>query len=484
MANKKHLEILKEGAEVWNKWRSNHPLIVPDLSNANLQHYYQPHPVNLQGANFAQANLTRVGFFGANLSKANFNGANLSFANLLEANLDGAYLERANLSRVSLTRANLNGANLSMANLNGAELVQANLDSAILIEVDLRGAVLERASLKYSDLFKANLTEANLNEADLSEAGICEAILHGVNLAGANLNGAIINGTNLNKANLSYVTLISTDLSHSSLIGANLQYASFGFTKVSDTDFRKAILTQEKDDPINFLGLCFSEGLDTAKFSDDDFLHNYLAKAFEYAHQPDIRKELDLPDFLDDAINNIAALRNLYNDQQSPEHLIEVVGIITSELINYLKKHPKALYEIKPRQFEELIAEILASYGWQVDLTPSTRDGGYDIYAISPVHRKETTSWIIECKKNAHDRKVGVDIVRALYGLRMDLQIANAMLATTSYFSRDAHAYKASRYDLKLKDYGNILEWINQYRPNPEGTLYIKNNRLILPNEE
>lgn len=451
MASQEHLEILRQGVQAWNKWRKKYPCTIPDLRRLDRVYFYDTGlPISrLRTINFGQYNLT-----GAKLNNAVLPGANLE-----EADLQGANLQQANLKE-----ANLNWTNLEEANLKEADL--------------------ERASLKGSELSRADLSEANLTETDFSEAMLCKAILRGVNLSSANLDGANLNYANLSGANLSYASLISTNLGRASLVGANLQYASLGMTEVSGADFRKALFTQEKDDLINFLGLCFSEGLEAAKFSDADFLHNYLAKAFEYTHQPDIREELDLPGFLDDAINNIAALHNLYNDQLSPEKVIEVVGIITYELINYLKAHPKALYEIKPRQFEGLIAEVLASYGWQVDLTPSTRDGGYDIYAISPVHGKESTSWIIECKKYASDRKVGIDIVRALYGLRMDLQIANAMLATTSYFSRDAHAYKASRYDLKLKDYGNILEWISQYRPNPDGKLYIKNNRLIIPGED
>jgi len=398
MPNLEHLKILEQGLEVWDRWRSKYPRIIPDLSCVYFEEF------DSKGINF----------------------------------------ENAILSETCFIRANLEGANLA-------------------------GAMLEGANLE-----GANLTRADLHCADLSDA----------NLSGANFEETNLVGATLNRANLSYAYFLGTDFSNSSLIGANLQYASLALIKVSGADFRKAILTQEKDDPINFLELCFSEGLVTATFSDANFLQDYLAKAFEYAHQPDTRKKLGLSDFLDDAINSIAAMRNLYNAQQSPEHVIEVVGVITSELINYLKKHPKALYEIKPRQFEELIAEILASYGWQVDLTPSTRDGGYDIYAISPISGKETTSWIIECKKYAPENKVGVDLVRALYGLRMDLQIANAMLATTSYFSRDARAYKASRYDLKLHDYEGVLEWINQYRPNPNGILYIKDNRLIVPGKD
>jgi hypothetical protein len=35
MANQQHLAILKQGVEVWNQWRKEHPEIRPDLSEAD-----------------------------------------------------------------------------------------------------------------------------------------------------------------------------------------------------------------------------------------------------------------------------------------------------------------------------------------------------------------------------------------------------------------------------------------------------------------
>jgi RNA polymerase sigma factor for flagellar operon FliA len=175
----------------------------------------------------------------------------------------------------------------------------------------------------------------------------------------------------------------------------------------------------------------------------------------------------------------------LLTEKVLPKQIIKVVDVVNIEFINYLKKHPKALYEIKPRQFEELIAEILTSYGWQIQLTPPIKDGGYDIFAISKdLLSGVKTSWIIECKKYSPENKVSVDIVRALYGIKSNLRIANALIATTSYFTKGANDFKASRYDIELKDYKEILEWINQYRPNPNGKLYIKNNQLIISNKD
>ncbi len=76
-----------------------------------------------------------------------------------------------------------------------------------------------------------------------------------------------------------------------------------------------------------------------------------------------------------------------------------------------------------------------------------------------------------------------MDIIRALFGVKLDLKIANAMLATTSYFTKGANDYKSSRYDLELRDYEGILEWLNEYRPHENGRLYLKDNRWVLPSD-
>ena len=59
MANPEHLETLRQDVKAWNRWRSEHPDIVPDLSRANLL------GANLNGADLSGANLS-----GANLSGA------------------------------------------------------------------------------------------------------------------------------------------------------------------------------------------------------------------------------------------------------------------------------------------------------------------------------------------------------------------------------------------------------------------------------
>jgi hypothetical protein len=129
MANNEHVRIIKEGIPVWNKWRREHPDIVPNLDGASLNR------ANLNGANLDGASLNRANLYGANLDRASLNRANLYGASLNRANLYGANLDRANLNRANLYGANLDRANLNRANLYGASLNGANLDKTGVKEV-------------------------------------------------------------------------------------------------------------------------------------------------------------------------------------------------------------------------------------------------------------------------------------------------------------------------------------------------------------
>lgn len=134
MANPEHLEILKQGVKVWNKWRLENPersleIIRDGLVGIDLRGEH------LDGADFTSVNFARADFDGANLE-----GAIFSRANLVKANFRMARLERANFSNADLTRANFTGAFLSDAILCNASLGEANLTGARLDGTDLSRA--------------------------------------------------------------------------------------------------------------------------------------------------------------------------------------------------------------------------------------------------------------------------------------------------------------------------------------------------------
>jgi len=179
MGNREQLAILKQGVEVWNNWREQHPnaeinLEATDLSDTDLER------VNLADANLERANLSRACLNQANLVRARLQRANLAHANLAHANLAHAHLEKANL-----VFANLEDAMLPFAHLDGSNLSAANLKMAYAEDAEFR-----RANLFYSTLRKAILASSDFRHA---------------NLQGANLEGANMTSINLESTNVSQV---------------------------------------------------------------------------------------------------------------------------------------------------------------------------------------------------------------------------------------------------------------------------------------
>jgi HJR/Mrr/RecB family endonuclease len=137
---------------------------------------------------------------------------------------------------------------------------------------------------------------------------------------------------------------------------------------------------------------------------------------------------------------------------------------ISAELIRYLALHPEKLNELNPRKFEELVAELFIDMGYEVDLTPATRDGGFDLRAVSK-NEVGTALTLVECKRYTRDRKVGVELVRNLYGVVESESATKGLLVTTSFFTAEAQKFQQKReYRLGLADYRDVTDFLNNYR--------------------
>ncbi|MGN6186206.1 MAG: restriction endonuclease [Thermoanaerobaculia bacterium] len=137
---------------------------------------------------------------------------------------------------------------------------------------------------------------------------------------------------------------------------------------------------------------------------------------------------------------------------------------MNEQLIRYLAKHPEVLRssQISPRRFEEIVAEIWRGFGYEVELTKQTRDGGYDITAIRSTHVRE--KYLIECKRFTDMRTVGVGVVRQLYGVVKSEEATKGIIATTTSLSRDAMLFvTAHQWVLDARDFEGINEWISTY---------------------
>lgn len=167
MANEEHLKILKQGVEVWNRWREENSYIQPDLIRADLSGAYLS-GVNLREAYLALTNLSGAGLSEANLIRAYLNRVNLSWANLHAAELSGADLSEADLSCADLSLADLSGANLSWADLSGANLFCAYVF----------GVYFSRANLSRANLSGALMERTAFGDVDLSTVKGLETVTH------------------------------------------------------------------------------------------------------------------------------------------------------------------------------------------------------------------------------------------------------------------------------------------------------------------
>jgi len=143
--------------------------------------------------------------------------------------------------------------------------------------------------------------------------------------------------------------------------------------------------------------------------------------------------------------------------------IITNLNLSTSDLISEISKKPEILYQLDSRKFEELIANIFSRYGFHVELTKQTRDGGRDIIAIkSDLEIK--SKYIIECKRYAKHRPIGVELVRNLYGVQMQEGANKSVIAATSYFTPDAvkfsEANNTTEWFMDLKGYEDIVKWV------------------------
>lgn len=136
-------------------------------------------------------------------------------------------------------------------------------------------------------------------------------------------------------------------------------------------------------------------------------------------------------------------------------------GIV--DLLAAIDRKPEILHGISDREFEELIAFVFSDKGFIVQLTKRTRDGGRDVIAL----RSDLgipTKFLIECKRYAMHKKVGVGIVRELYGVHNHEAANKSIVVTTSRFTKDAKTFATDRvateWALALKDYDDVREWV------------------------
>lgn len=141
------------------------------------------------------------------------------------------------------------------------------------------------------------------------------------------------------------------------------------------------------------------------------------------------------------------------------------VGFVPIVLLDRVIRNPTILHQISARDFEALVATLIEEFGFEdVTLTPRSRDGGRDVLATKrpagiPI------LFAFECKRNAPDRPVGVDVARALFGTIMhpSTRANKGVLVTTSRLTPDAWRYIVTEPSLAGKEFTDVVGWLHEY---------------------
>jgi CheY-like chemotaxis protein len=202
-------------------------------------------------------------------------------------------------------------------------------------------------------------------------------------------------------------------------------------------------------------------------------------KELKQIHPKDIIARIDKPlpiitskDF-DSITNLIKQAQNNYlenkkikkekNFDEDTNILRTSIEIVNNHIIDIVASDPNFIYKMTPREFEELIAELFRREGFEILLTPISKDGGKDLYAYR-IDMLGKSLYAIECKRYRPPRKVGRPIVQQFNGIIEQENLSGGIIATTSYFTKEAKDFvKPIKYRLFLQDFEYIIKWIKKH---------------------
>jgi restriction system protein len=101
-----------------------------------------------------------------------------------------------------------------------------------------------------------------------------------------------------------------------------------------------------------------------------------------------------------------------------------------------------ALRDMDPVQFEDLVARLFQSLGFQVATTARTGDGGIDIEAVNP---DPISGGLVIVQVKRYKATVNPSAVRDLYGTVTHSGATKGILVTTSGFGPDSRAFAADK---------------------------------------
>jgi hypothetical protein len=128
---------------------------------------------------------------------------------------------------------------------------------------------------------------------------------------------------------------------------------------------------------------------DIVDFSEDQIVRRWDGIGDDYVDELPLLAEYQTSEFqldwteLDRVV--IDAVKHVGRPEDETASVLRL-DVVDFALYQALCKHPELLKTLNWRAFEELLADILRAFGFDVELQRGTKDGGVDIFAIQRSH--------------------------------------------------------------------------------------------------
>lgn len=135
--------------------------------------------------------------------------------------------------------------------------------------------------------------------------------------------------------------------------------------------------------------------------------------------------------------------------------------LLDEELYAHFASNPDQLADLDWRDFEKLVAALMESQGYQVELGPGVGDGGIDIKLLQrdPVGDILT---LVQVKRYRPDRKIKLEAVQALHGATAShgAERKRSLFVTTSAYSPGAERFaRRENVSMELRVTPDVQRW-------------------------
>ncbi len=151
-----------------------------------------------------------------------------------------------------------------------------------------------------------------------------------------------------------------------------------------------------------------------------------------------------------------------YKKEFSQNEYSSILKEMEQYVIDDFRSNPSSIYLLSSREFEEFIAFLYERKGYQVNLTPETKDGGIDIVAEYKLPSGDNYISYVQCKRYNPNCRVGLKAVKELVGTMYNANVHQGIVVTSSRFTKGARRYvETNNCRILLKDFDDIKELLN-----------------------